>query len=126
VFRGKAQPKADVTIILSDDTLVDLASGKVYYIHSHFLPLSNPNSNPHFQLNGQKAFMTGKLKTRGNVMLATKLDGVLKVRSSVFYHPLTSFRFLGCQGKAVEFKISEPVRSPVSFKSRTMNGVQIT
>jgi len=57
VSRGKAQPKADVTIILSDDTLVDLASGK---------------------LNGQKAFMTGKLKTRGNVMLATKLDGVLK------------------------------------------------
>jgi putative sterol carrier protein len=29
VFKGKAQPKADVTIILSDDTLVDLATGKV-------------------------------------------------------------------------------------------------
>jgi len=57
VFKGKAQPKADVTIILSDDTLVDLASGKI---------------------NGQKAFMTGKLKTRGNIMLATKLDSVLK------------------------------------------------
>jgi len=57
VFKGKAQPKADVTIILSDDTLVDLSSGK---------------------LNGQKAFMTGKLKTRGNIMLATKLDNVLK------------------------------------------------
>ncbi|KAF8807072.1 sterol-binding-like protein [Phlegmacium glaucopus] len=57
VFKGKAQPKADVTIILSDETLVDLASGK---------------------LNGQKAFMTGKLKTRGNIMLATKLDSVLK------------------------------------------------
>ena len=25
--------------------------------------------------------MTGKLKTKGNMMLATKLDGVLKVRS---------------------------------------------
>ncbi|KAF8905021.1 SCP2 sterol-binding domain-containing protein [Gymnopilus junonius] len=59
VYKGKAQPKADVTIILSDETLVDLAEGK---------------------LNGQKAFMTGKLKTRGNMMLATKLDGVLKVR----------------------------------------------
>lgn len=31
VFKGKAVPKADVTIILSDDTLVDLASGKVSY-----------------------------------------------------------------------------------------------
>lgn len=29
VYKGKATPKADVTIILSDDTLVDLASGKV-------------------------------------------------------------------------------------------------
>ncbi|KDR76376.1 hypothetical protein GALMADRAFT_247824 [Galerina marginata CBS 339.88] len=57
VYKGKAQPKADVTIILSDDTLVDLADGK---------------------LNGQKAFMTGKLKTKGNMMLATKLDTVLK------------------------------------------------
>ncbi|KAJ2914504.1 hypothetical protein MD484_g5909, partial [Candolleomyces efflorescens] len=57
VYKGKAQPKADVTIILSDDTLMDLAAGKT---------------------NGQKAFMTGKLKTRGNMMLATKLDAVLK------------------------------------------------
>ncbi|KAJ7650418.1 SCP2 sterol-binding domain-containing protein [Roridomyces roridus] len=59
VYKGEAKPKADVTIILSDDTLTDLASGK---------------------LNGQKAFMTGKLKTKGNMMLATKLDGVLKVQ----------------------------------------------
>ncbi len=29
VYKGKAQPKADVTIILADDTLADLADGKV-------------------------------------------------------------------------------------------------
>ncbi|KAJ7363951.1 SCP2 sterol-binding domain-containing protein [Mycena albidolilacea] len=56
VYKGPAKPKADVTIILSDETLMDLASGK---------------------LNGQKAFMTGKLKTKGNMMLATKLGDVL-------------------------------------------------
>ncbi|TRM64997.1 SCP2 sterol-binding domain-containing protein [Schizophyllum amplum] len=57
VYKGSAKPKADVTIILSDDTLMDLATGKT---------------------NGQKAFMTGKLKTKGNMMLATKLADVLK------------------------------------------------
>lgn len=50
--------KADVTIVLSDETFVDIADGKT---------------------TGQKAFMTGALKTKGNMMLATKLDGVLKV-----------------------------------------------
>ncbi|KAJ3734199.1 sterol-binding protein [Lentinula guzmanii] len=56
--RTPAGTKADVTITMDDETFVDLASGK---------------------LNGQKAFMSGKLKTKGNIMLATKLDGVLKV-----------------------------------------------
>ncbi|KAH8826054.1 SCP2 sterol-binding domain-containing protein [Flagelloscypha sp. PMI_526] len=57
VYKGSAKPKADVTIILSDATLGDLVAGKT---------------------TGQKAFMTGKLKAKGNVMLATKLGGVLK------------------------------------------------
>ena len=61
VKKGEAKSlgmKPDVTIILSDDTFIEIAEGKT---------------------TGQKAFMTGALKTKGNMMLATKLDGVLKV-----------------------------------------------
>ncbi|KAI0787961.1 sterol-binding-like protein [Fomes fomentarius] len=57
VYKGEPKSKANVTIILSDDTFQQLAEGK---------------------LDGQKAFMSGKLKTKGNMMFATKLDGVLK------------------------------------------------
>ncbi|KAJ3009023.1 hypothetical protein HKX48_008210 [Thoreauomyces humboldtii] len=57
VALGKPEGKADITISMSDDTFADLASGK---------------------LNGQKAFMSGKLKVKGNMMLATRLDTVLK------------------------------------------------
>ncbi|KAK4688424.1 hypothetical protein P7C73_g1684, partial [Tremellales sp. Uapishka_1] len=56
VTKGPAK-KPDVSMTLSDDTFIALADGK---------------------LNGQKAFMTGALKVKGNVMLATKLDNVLK------------------------------------------------
>jgi sterol carrier protein 2 len=49
--------KPDITIIVSDQDFQDMASGK---------------------LNGQKAFMSGKIKVKGKMMLATKLDVVLK------------------------------------------------
>ena len=49
--------KPDITIAVSDGDFVDLASGK---------------------LNGQKAFMSGKIKVKGKMMLATKLQDILK------------------------------------------------
>ena len=58
VYKGEPKTKPNVTIIMSDDTFSQLAEGK---------------------LDGQKAFMSGKLKTKGNMMFATKLDGILKV-----------------------------------------------
>ncbi|KAF9234127.1 SCP2 sterol-binding domain-containing protein [Melanogaster broomeanus] len=59
VYKGPVQApaKAGVTILMSDDTFTQLAAGK---------------------LDGQKAFMTGKLKTKGNVMLAARLGAVLE------------------------------------------------
>ncbi|KAF9122004.1 hypothetical protein BGX30_002254 [Mortierella sp. GBA39] len=49
--------KADITIEIADEDFVALADGKA---------------------NGQKLFMSGKIKVKGNVMMATKLDVVLK------------------------------------------------
>ncbi|KAJ3126836.1 hypothetical protein HK101_005692 [Irineochytrium annulatum] len=57
IILGAGAAKPDVTIAIADQDYVDLSTGK---------------------LNGQKAFMSGKLKVKGNVMLATKLDGVFK------------------------------------------------
>jgi len=62
IIAGKGSDKADVTLTLGDDILGDLAAGK---------------------MNGQKAFMTGKLKIKGNMMLAMKLDGILKQTRTV-------------------------------------------
>ncbi|KAJ3334560.1 hypothetical protein HDU93_007756, partial [Gonapodya sp. JEL0774] len=50
--------KPDITISIGDDTFVELVDGKT---------------------TAQKAFMTGKVKVKGNMMLAMKLDSVLKV-----------------------------------------------
>ncbi|GJJ76079.1 hypothetical protein EMPS_08438 [Entomortierella parvispora] len=49
--------KPDITIDISDQDFIDLAEGKA---------------------NGQKLFMSGKIKAKGAIMLATKLDAVLK------------------------------------------------
>ncbi|CDH58548.1 sterol-binding protein [Lichtheimia corymbifera JMRC:FSU:9682] len=56
VTRGKGT-KADATLSLKDEDFIALAEGK---------------------LNGQKAYMSGKLKVKGQIMLAMKLDNVFK------------------------------------------------
>ena len=55
---GSNNLKADVTIILTDETFMDIAEGR---------------TTP------QKAFLTGGVKTKGNMLLGLKLDGILKV-----------------------------------------------
>ena len=53
--------KADMTITLSDDDMMDLVSGK---------------------LNGQQAFMSGKLKIKGNMGMAMKMQKVMNAAKS--------------------------------------------
>ncbi|KAI8369803.1 SCP2 sterol-binding domain-containing protein [Choanephora cucurbitarum] len=57
VKKGKGSAKADAIMSIGDADFVQLAGGK---------------------LNGQKAYMSGKLKIKGQMMLATKLDTVFK------------------------------------------------
>ena len=54
--------KADVTIKVSDDNLIQLAEGK---------------------LNPMSAFMQGKIKVKGKIALAQKLDTVFKAGQQV-------------------------------------------
>ncbi|KAG0039648.1 hypothetical protein BGZ82_007232 [Podila clonocystis] len=61
VGAGAASGKPDVVISVKDDVFVDLASGKA---------------------NAQKLFMSGAIKVKGQVMLATKLGDVLKANKS--------------------------------------------
>lgn len=61
------------------------------------------------QLSGQKAFMTGQLKTKGNIMLATKLDAILKVSRARFHLAGAVINFLftelerWCESEALIF-----------------------
>ncbi|KAF9904505.1 hypothetical protein BX616_001272, partial [Lobosporangium transversale] len=61
VGAGPAKSKPDVVISTKDDVFVDLASGKA---------------------NAQKLFMSGQIKVKGQVMLATKLGDILKANKS--------------------------------------------
>uniref|UniRef100_A0A8C5KKP0 Hydroxysteroid (17-beta) dehydrogenase 4 n=1 Tax=Jaculus jaculus TaxID=51337 RepID=A0A8C5KKP0_JACJA len=57
VYPGPARGSADTTIIISDEDFLDLVLGK---------------------LDPQKAFFSGKLKARGNILLSQKLQMILK------------------------------------------------
>lgn len=63
IYEGEPKGvKPNVTLTLEDDDMVALVSGK---------------------LNAQKAFMSGKLKVTGNVMLTQKLQGILKPQAKM-------------------------------------------
>lgn len=57
ITKAESAPKNDVQLLLKDADFVKLASGKA---------------------NGQKLFMNGKLKVKGNMMKATAIDSVFK------------------------------------------------
>lgn len=57
VYRGPAKSSADMTIIISDEDFLEVVMGK---------------------LDPQKAFFTGRLKAKGNIMLSQKLQMILK------------------------------------------------
>uniref|UniRef100_A0A2K6GZX3 Peroxisomal multifunctional enzyme type 2 n=1 Tax=Propithecus coquereli TaxID=379532 RepID=A0A2K6GZX3_PROCO len=57
VYQGPAKGSADTTIILSDEDFMEVVLGK---------------------LDPQKAFFSGRLKARGNIMLSQKLRMILK------------------------------------------------
>lgn len=63
VYEGPAKGiKVDTTLTVSDDDMVDIALGK---------------------LNPQQAFMKGKLKITGNIMLSQKLAPLLKTEAKL-------------------------------------------
>lgn len=57
LHKGPYSGKADVTFTVSDEDFMEVVQGK---------------------LNPQKAFFSGKLKVKGNIMLSQKLEVILK------------------------------------------------
>lgn len=62
VFAGTPTGKVDTTLTVADADMVDIALGK---------------------LNPQQAFMKGKLKITGNIMLTQKLVPLLKTEAKL-------------------------------------------
>lgn len=62
VYKGQPNGKPNTTLTISDEDFIDLAQGK---------------------LQAQSAFMKGKLKITGNIMLAQKLAPLLKANAKL-------------------------------------------
>jgi len=62
VYEGAPKTKADTTLTVADQDMIDIALGK---------------------LNPQVAFMKGKLKITGNIMLTQKLVPLLKTEAKL-------------------------------------------
>mgnify|MGYP002147855068 CR=1 FL=1 len=85
IYQGKPKEgsTAQVTITVDDTDFVSLAQGKanapaVRFLHEKFLPSSYSNFPCIFYL-----FAKGKLKIKGNVMLAQKLSTLFKEQSKL-------------------------------------------
>lgn len=79
VTEGPSSAKPDCTLTISDGDFVDMASGKISGqqvgdIYDH--PPKSTVTSP-FILNFQ-AFMSGKLKITGNVMMSQKLGALFQ------------------------------------------------
>jgi len=78
IYRGEPEKgiKADTTLTIDDSDMIDLVSIpniifllNIYYILKYFIQALG-------KLNPQMAFMKGKLKIKGNIMLAQKLKAL--------------------------------------------------
>ena len=79
LYSGEARTKADVTLILDDDTMVGLVRRKGQWKQNeYFIDICFVQFQVTGKLNPQKAFMQGKLKIKGNIMLSQKLQALLK------------------------------------------------
>lgn len=76
VIQGKGLDRADTVIMIADEDFVSLAKGK---LNGNILCKKNTKWYIYnFHAIGQKAFMLGKLKIKGQMILATKLDTIFK------------------------------------------------
>ena len=82
IYEGnpKEGAKAGVTLTLDDDNMVKLVGGSLNPQQVRNQAVSHSESSHSVQF---QAFMSGKLKIKGNIMLTQKLQGLLKDASKL-------------------------------------------